>query len=153
MKRTCTYCGMFEDEDHILVRCQGPDCSLRSADYKLPAVFHGRCAAVLVHSGAQWQKCPWCPPAKLATAIGVEVSDSAVLGEYIENFDKPEGLSAVIDEHFEKFDKPDKKYESDEYVCGKWASEKSESSIFRDCNMNCLSFEELVDDSDTCTVG
>ena len=45
-----------------------------------------------------------CPPAKLATATGVEVS------EFIENFDKPEGLSAVIDE----------KHESDEYVCGKW---------------------------------
>ena len=69
--------------------------------------------------------------------VGVEVSDSAVLGEYIENSDKPEGLSAVIDE----------KHESDEYVCGKWASEKSESSIFWDCNMNCLSFEEPVDDS------
>ena len=72
---------------------------------------------------------------------------SAVLGEYIENFDKPEGLSAVIDEYFEKFDKPDKKHESDEYVCGKWASEKGESSIFRDCNTNRLSFVELVDDS------
>ena len=49
------------------------------------------------------------------------VSDSAILGEYIENFDKPEGLSAVMD----------KKHESDEYVCGKWASEKGESSIFQ----------------------
>ena len=57
---------------------------------------------------------------------------SAVLDEVIENFDKPEGLSAVIDEHFEKFDKPDKKHESDEHVCGTWASEKGESSIFRD---------------------
>ena len=27
MKRACAYCGMFEDEDDILVRCQGPDCS------------------------------------------------------------------------------------------------------------------------------
>ena len=36
MKRTCAYCGMFEDEDDILVRCQGPNCSLRSADYELP---------------------------------------------------------------------------------------------------------------------
>ena len=36
MKRTCAYCGIFEDEDDILVRCQGPDCSLRSADYELP---------------------------------------------------------------------------------------------------------------------
>ena len=58
------------------------------------------------------------------------------------------GLSAVIDEYFEKFDdKPDKKHESDEYVSGTWASEKGESSIFRDCNTNRLSFEELVDDS------
>ena len=56
---------------------------------------------------------------------------SAVLDEYIENFDKPEGLFAVIDEYFEKFDKPDKKHESDEYVCGKWASEKGRSSIFQ----------------------
>ena len=47
---------------------------------------------------------------------------------------KPEGLSAVIDERHE-------------HVCGKWASEKGESSIFWDCNMNCLSFEEPVDDS------
>ena len=43
-----------------------------------------------------------------------------------------EWLSAVLDEYFEKFDKPDKKHESDEYACGKWASEKGESSIFRD---------------------
>ena len=27
MKRTCAYCGMFETEDDILVRCQGLDCS------------------------------------------------------------------------------------------------------------------------------
>ena len=47
-----------------------------------------------------------------------------MLDEFIENFHKPEGLSAVIDEHFEKFDKPDKKHESDEYVCGTWASEE-----------------------------
>ena len=45
MKLTCAYCGMFDDEDDILVRCQGPDCSLRSADYDVPGVFHGRCAA------------------------------------------------------------------------------------------------------------
>ena len=51
---------------------------------------------------------------------------SAVLDEFIENFDKPEGLCAVIDEHFEKFNKPDKKHESDEYVCGTWASENGE---------------------------
>ena len=70
-----------------------------AVDYELPGVFHGRCAAALGHSGgAQWQNCPWCPPAKLATATGVEISNYAVLGEFIENFDKPEGLSAVIDE-------------------------------------------------------
>ena len=72
---------------------------------------------------------------------------SAVMDEYTENFDKPEGLCAVIDECFEKFDKPDKKHKSDEYVCGKWASEKGESKIFRDSNTNRLTFEELVDDS------
>ena len=76
MKRSCDYCGMFEDEDDILVRCQGPDCSLRSADYEIPGVFHGRCAAALGHSGgAQWQNCPWCPLAKPAAVIGVDVSD------------------------------------------------------------------------------
>ena len=64
----------------------------------------------------------------------MEEGFSAVLHEYIENFDRPEGLSAVIDEYFEKFDKPDKKHESDESVCGK-------------CNTNRLSFEEFVDDS------
>ena len=53
----------------------------------------------------------------------------------------------MIDEYFEKLDEPDKKHESDEYVCATWASEKGESSIFRDCNMIRLSFEELVDDS------
>ena len=55
MKRMCAFCGMFKDEDDILVRCQGPDCSLRSADCEIPGVFHGRCAAALgtqeVHSG------------------------------------------------------------------------------------------------------
>ena len=48
----------------------------------------------------------------------MEEGFSAVLDEFIENFDKPEGLSAVIDEHFEEFDKPDKKHKRDEYVCG-----------------------------------
>ena len=77
MKRACAHCGMFEDEDDILVRCQGPDRSLRSADYEM---FHGRCAAALGHSGgARWQNCPWCPPttcgAKPGTAFGVDVSD------------------------------------------------------------------------------
>ena len=63
MQRACACCGMFEDEDDILVCCQGPDCSLRSADYELPGVFHGRCAAAVGHSGgARWQNCPWCPP-------------------------------------------------------------------------------------------
>ena len=52
----------------------------------------------------------------------MEEGHSAVLDEYIENFDKPDDLSAAIDEHSKKFDKPDKKHESDEYVCGKWAS-------------------------------
>ena len=50
----------------------------------------------------------------LLQRIDVEVSDSASLNEFIENFDKPDCLSAVMDE----------KHESDEYVCGTWASEK-----------------------------
>ena len=50
MKRSCAYCGMFEDEDDILACCQVPDCSLRSANYEIPGVFHGRCAAALGHS-------------------------------------------------------------------------------------------------------
>ena len=75
MKRACACCGMFEDEDDILVCCQGPDCSLRSANYEFPGVFHGRCAAALAHlGGARWQECPRCPPtafrAKPATVIG-----------------------------------------------------------------------------------
>ena len=41
----------------------------------------------------------------------------------------------------------DELHESNEYVCGKWTSEKGESSIFWDSNMKCLSFEESVDDS------
>ena len=61
---------------------------------------------------------------ELSKAMEEELS--AVLDEYIENFDKPEGLSAVMNEYFEKFDEPDKKHERDEYVCGKWASEKGE---------------------------
>ena len=74
MKRTYAHCGMFEDEDDTLVCCQGPDCSLRSADYGVPGVFHGRCAAAWGHSrGARWQNCPWCP--KPATVIGVDDSD------------------------------------------------------------------------------
>ena len=35
MKGTCACCGMFEDEDDILVRCQGPNCSFRSTDYEI----------------------------------------------------------------------------------------------------------------------
>ena len=71
MKRTCAYCGMFEDEDDILVCCQEPDCSLRSADYEILGVFHGRCGAALGHSGgARWQNCPWS-----AAVIGVGDSD------------------------------------------------------------------------------
>ena len=66
----------LRSKNDILVRCQGPVRSLRSADYELLGVFHGRCAAALGHSGgAQWQNCPWCPPAKPVTVIGVEVSD------------------------------------------------------------------------------
>ena len=127
MKRTCAYCGRFEDEGDILVRCQGPNCSLRSVDYELSGLFHGRLAAALGYSGsAHWQNCPWCPPAKHA-----------------DNFDKPDDLSAVIDEHSNKFDETDKKHESYEYVCGKWASEKGESSIFWDSNMKCLSLLRL----------
>ena len=49
MKRTCAHCGMFEEDDDILVRCQGPECSLRS--YEIPGVFHGRCAEALGDSG------------------------------------------------------------------------------------------------------
>ena len=56
---------------------------------------------------------------------------SAVLDEFIENFDKPEGLSAVVDKYFEKFDEPVRKHESDEYVCGTWVSEKGESNMTR----------------------
>ena len=56
---------------------------------------------------------------------------SAVLDEFIENFDEPEGLCAVIEEYFEKFDEPDRKHVSDEYVCGTWASEKGESNMTR----------------------
>ena len=56
---------------------------------------------------------PWCPPATLTTAT--------VLGEFIDNFDKPQGLSAVTDE----------RDESDEYVCGTRASEKGESNMAR----------------------
>ena len=40
---------------------------------------------------------------------------------FIENFDKPQGLSAVTDE----------KYESDEYICGTRASEKDETNMAR----------------------
>ena len=38
--------------------------------------FHGRCPAASGRSGgAGGQNFPWCPPAKLATVIGVDVSD------------------------------------------------------------------------------
>ena len=40
MKRACAYYGMLEDEDDILVCCQGADCSLRSADSE----SHGVCS-------------------------------------------------------------------------------------------------------------
>ena len=68
MKRTCAHCGMFEDDDDILVQCQGPECSLRP--YGIPGVFHGRCAKALGFSGgARWQNCPWCPPAAITAPI------------------------------------------------------------------------------------
>ena len=41
MKLTCACCGRFEDEDDILVRCQGPDCSLRSATWSVPRTLRG----------------------------------------------------------------------------------------------------------------
>ena len=63
------------------------------------------------------------------------------------------GLSAVIDEYFEKFDKPDKKHVIDEYVCGKWASEKGESSIFRTVTRTASPSRNLWMTRDTCTVG
>ena len=67
--KTCACCGMFDDEDDILVCCQGLDCSLCSAGYKKPGVFYGRCAAALGQSGSsRFQNCPWCPPP--ATVIG-----------------------------------------------------------------------------------
>ena len=78
----------------------GTNCSLRSVDFELPGLFHGRCAAALGYSGsAHWQNCPWCPLAKHA-----------------ENFDEPDDLSAS-----KKCDETDKKHESYEYVCGKWS--------------------------------
>ena len=59
---------MFEDEDDILVRCEGPNCSLRSADYEIPGVPRTLRGSF-----------PWCPSttfrAKPATVIGVDVSD------------------------------------------------------------------------------
>ena len=83
------------------------------------------------HSGgAQWQNCPWCPPAMLTTAT--------VLGEFIDNFDKTQGLSAVTDE----------KDESDEYVCGTRASEKVESNMTRSQEVAVLTIQR---DGDGCT--
>ena len=81
MKRTRAYCGMFEDDDDLLlVRCQGPVCSVRSVDYEIPAGFHERCADALGHSGgARWQNCPWCPP-----VIGVDVS--AITAPIVKSF-------------------------------------------------------------------
>ena len=80
MKRTRAYCGMFDDEDDIFVRCQGPDCSLRSADFELPG-----CSRTLRGCFGSLRRCTvaelsMVPPAKLVTVIGVEVSDSAVFG-------------------------------------------------------------------------
>ena len=99
MKRTCAYCGMFEDEDDILVCCQEPDCSLRSADYEILGVFHGRCGAALGHSGgARWQNCPWS-----AAVIGVGDSDEekyfhlddAVGGGKLRRPNDPAGMEMV----------------------------------------------------------
>ena len=83
----------------------------------------------------------------------MEEGFSAMLDGLVEDFDKPGGIGDMIDksferyECFEKIDKLEKKLKSDECVCGKWASEKGESMIFRDSNTNRLTFEELVDDS------
>ena len=91
MKRTCAHCGRFEDDDDILVPCQGPECSLRSS-YGICGVFHGRCAAALGFSGsARWQNCPWCPPTVitapnlecLSLVPEVSCAASASLAEYI----------------------------------------------------------------------
>ena len=71
MKRTCAYCGRFEDDDDVLVPCQGSECSLRS-NYGIPGVFHGHCAEALGYSGSvRWQNCPWCQPTVI-TAPNVE---------------------------------------------------------------------------------
>ena len=48
---------MFEDEDDILVCFQGPDCSLRSADYEIPGCVPRDVARLLwatreVHGGS-----------------------------------------------------------------------------------------------------
>ena len=71
MKRTCAHCGMFvDDDDDILVPCQGPECRLRI--YGICGVFHRRCAVALGYSGsARWQNCPWCSPTVI-TASNVE---------------------------------------------------------------------------------
>ena len=75
MKQAPTVVGL-RMKTIFLVRCQGPNCSLRSVDYELPGLFQGRCAAALGYTGsAHWQNCPWCPTAKHA-----------------ENFDKPDDL-------------------------------------------------------------
>ena len=90
MMRTCSHCGMFEEDDDILVQCQGPECSLRP--YGIPGVFYGRCAEALGFSGgARWQNCPWCPPAAVTAPIAECLSPvleascaaSASLEEYI----------------------------------------------------------------------
>ena len=66
---------------------------------------------------------------------------SAVLDDFIKNFDKPDGLSAVVDEYFEKFGVPVRKHESDEYVCGTWASEKGESNMTRSQELAILTIQ------------
>ena len=66
---------------------------------------------------------------------------SAVMDDFIENFDKPDGLSVVVDEYFENFDEPVRKHESDEYVCGTWASVKGESNMMRSQELAVLTIQ------------
>ena len=63
-----------------------------------------------------------------------------------------EGLSAVKDEYFENFDKPDKKHESGEYVCGKWASEKGSAAFLGTATRTASPSRNLWMTRDTCTV-
>ena len=61
--------------------------------------------------------------------------------------------TAMMDKFIEKLEEPYEP-EDDESVCGKWASEKGESRIFRDHNTSRLfSSRNLWMIRDTCTVG